>query len=299
MKKICIMAGHQNAGAGMSKGAPGEVDFNIDVANQVSGALRDRGFEVKQTDANAHKDNNVTKVNWDLFLSIHYDADVYNTSGGFTDYPEPSTDGATVNSQKAAKDIADQYFKVTKIKNFPNRSNANTRYFYMWSYLTKSTPCVIIECGVGWRVPDDHNLFTYDRNLVIEGIVRGICDYCDIPYDLEPEIPCEKEVKSAVVEAKAKSDASWQPKLATANKKIENLEKKLLIQTNMAKKNLNPVLEALKEPARLCVLAILPIGITYFAGLDASWAIAATLLLKTIDKYLHKSGTLELGLTRF
>jgi len=86
------------------------------------------------------------------------------------------------------------------------------------------------------------------------------------------------------------------------NKNVTDLEKtkkKLLIQTNMAKTKLNPILEALKEPLRLCVLAVIPFGITYFAGIDANWAIAATMLLKTIDKYLHKSGTLELGLTRF
>jgi len=80
---------------------------------------------------------------------------------------------------------------------------------------------------------------------------------------------------------------------------LKKTKKQLLIKTNMAKTKLNPVLEALKEPARLLVLAILPFGITYLAGFNSVWAVGATLLLRTIDKYLHKSGTLELGLTRF
>lgn len=70
-------------------------------------------------------------------------------------------------------------------------------------------------------------------------------------------------------------------------------------KNNMAKKKLNPVLEALKEPLRLCVLAIVPALISYFSGMDAVWAVVATVLLKSLDKYLHKSGKLELGITRF
>ena len=67
----------------------------------------------------------------------------------------------------------------------------------------------------------------------------------------------------------------------------------------MAKVKFDPIVEALKEPLRLCVLAVVPVLVTYFSGLDAIWAVVATVLLKSLDKYLHKSGKLELGLTRF
>jgi len=231
MAKVCIAAGHQNVKYNSivalhgSTGAPGEVEFNIDVASQVSGALRERGFEVLQTDANANDDPKVTKVDWDMFLAIHYDADVYNKPGGFTDYPEPSTDAATVKSQAIAKTLASEYFKTTGIEYHPERSNPNTRYYYLWKYLTPATPCTIIECGVGWRVPDDHNLFTYHREKVVEGIVRGVCKHFGVEYDLTPPPTCEELVNQAVAKAITETDLKWQTEIETAKKQIEELKK--------------------------------------------------------------------------
>lgn len=231
MAKVCIAAGHQNTKNNSivalrgSTGAPGEMEFNIDVANQVSAALREKGFEVLQTDANANDDPKVTKVDWEMFLVIHYDADVYNKPGGFTDYPEPSTDAATQKSQAIAKTLADEYFKTTGIEYHPERSNPNTRYYYMWKYLTPATPCVLIECGVGWRVPDDHNMFTYHREKVVEGIVRGVCKYFGVAYETAPKPTCEDLIKQAVNTAIKENDAKWQPQLESANLKIDELRK--------------------------------------------------------------------------
>src|SRR3990167_1290275 len=188
--KIVIQPGHVNTTTGAT-GAPGERDFNLDVANQVSSELRKRGFEIKQSDANADKDSQITGQDWDLFLAIHYDADVYNDSGGFVDFPEPSTDFATKESQRIAKAIESEYFFTTGIKNMPKRSNANTRYYYIWKALSKNTPCVIIECGVGWRVPKDSDVLNSDKRttLVVPGIVKGICKAFNIPYDITPPQP--------------------------------------------------------------------------------------------------------------
>jgi len=229
--KVCISAGHQNIKYNSlvklhgSTGAPGEVDFNIDVANQVSAQLRERGFEVKQTDANANDDPKVTGVDWDLFLAIHYDADIYNKPGGFVDYPEPSTDFATEESQRIAKILASEYFKTTGIEYHPERSNPNTRHWYMWQYLSKATPCNIIECGVGWRVPEDHNLFTYHREKVVEGIVRGVCKAFSVPYQTEPVLTVEEQIKQAVDKALIESELKWQKDMETAKKQIEELKK--------------------------------------------------------------------------
>lgn len=51
--------------------------------------------------------------------------------------------------------------------------------------------------------------------------------------------------------------------------------------------NWKSVWEAVKEPLRLLVLAIVPFAITYFSGIDAQWAVYATLILRFVDKYLH------------
>lgn len=60
-----------------------------------------------------------------------------------------------------------------------------------------------------------------------------------------------------------------------------------------------PVLEALKEPVRLLVLAVIPFAIAYFTEVDYSWAGVALVVLRFVDKWLHKSGVAEKGLTRF
>lgn len=193
--KICIQAGHQNVKYNSivelrgSTGAPNELEFNINIRDLVSDELRKRGFEVTGVDANANDDPNITGKDWDLFLAIHYDADVYGKGGGFVDYPEPSTDGATAESQRIVSAIRDEYFKTTGITNVYQRSNKNTRYYYMWRYLSAKTPCALIECGVGMHVPDDWETLHFNRPRVVEGIVRGVCKAFNQPYDTTPPQP--------------------------------------------------------------------------------------------------------------
>lgn len=66
---------------------------------------------------------------------------------------------------------------------------------------------------------------------------------------------------------------------------------------------------AIKEPLRLLVLAILPFVVAYFTNIDTQWAFLALLALRGLDKYLHEMGKksskknkesiLLKGLTRF
>ena len=58
------------------------------------------------------------------------------------------------------------------------------------------------------------------------------------------------------------------------------------------------VWEAAKEPLRLLVLAIIPFIVTMVAGIDAQWAIYATIALRFIDKYLHEIAKAEPAKTR-
>jgi N-acetylmuramoyl-L-alanine amidase len=169
--KIIIQAGHEGRTTGAT-GAPGEQAFNKDVSNRVADKLRARGVEVRRVNADPTKAE--IAGDWDLFLSIHYDADVYKVGGGFVDYPEPSTDGATEKSQAIARTLAEIYFQVTGIKNVPSRSNKNTRYYYMWKSISAKTPCVIIECGVGQHKPDDYEVLQNQREKVVQGITNGV-----------------------------------------------------------------------------------------------------------------------------
>lgn len=196
MPKVVIQAGHQNIENNVDvllrpgRGAPGEVGFTGDVANQVSGELRKRGFEVKQVDANANSDPSVTNVDWDLFLAIHYEADVHNTNGYFVAAPDPSVDAVNPTSVKI-RDIISAQYSTLGIPKHNEWENANTKFFYMWKYLSAKTPCVLIECGVGWRVPKDSDLLNSNsgRPRVVEHIVRGICKAFNVSYDLTPSQP--------------------------------------------------------------------------------------------------------------
>lgn len=46
--------------------------------------------------------------------------------------------------------------------------------------------------------------------------------------------------------------------------------------------------EAVKEPLRWVVLAIIPFLIAYFGGLNYVWAGLVTTILRIIDKYMHE-----------
>lgn len=151
MKKILLQAGHMGRTSGAT-GAPGEKAWTEKTCKQIVKLLEGR---VDVTLIGADNWANEVKDHYDLFLAVHYDADIYNDRGGFTDYPEPKTDGATKLSQKYAKMIGQYFFDKTGIP-FRYRGNANTRYYYMWKHIEYHTPCVLIEAGVGWRKPEDY-----------------------------------------------------------------------------------------------------------------------------------------------
>lgn len=162
MSKVCIQAGHKGMTTGAT-GAPGERDWTTKIVPMVASKLKARGISVYETDAFGNNDPKVTDTDWDLFLSVHYDADIYKDRGGFTDFPDPSVDMVNARSKELSKKISDVFFPRVKIP-VKNRSNANTRFYYMWQFLSAKTPCVLIECGVGWRQPEDYTtLRKYDE----------------------------------------------------------------------------------------------------------------------------------------
>lgn len=162
--KVCLQAGHKNMVSG-STGAPGEREWTTKIADMVAEKLRKSGIEVYVTDAFGNKDSKVTKTDWDLFLAIHYDADIYwidpkdhskgTERGGFTDYPDASIDDVNSRSKELSEKIAEDFFDNVHIP-YKSRSNANTKFYYMWQFLSSKTPCVLIECGVGNRRPEDY-----------------------------------------------------------------------------------------------------------------------------------------------
>jgi len=188
MGKIIIQAGHWNIKNNCDvalrggTGAPSEMETNKRIAIRLEQILQSKGFSTFLTDANYNCDNNSWKTDNDLFISLHCDANYQgDEGGGFIDFPEPSTDDATLESQRIAKEIESEYFKNTGIRNVPSRSNPNTQYYYMWQYLSAKTPCVILEMGES--VDPHDSVILADTERVCNGIARGICKAFNIPFD--------------------------------------------------------------------------------------------------------------------
>jgi len=212
-KLICLQAGHENisnncvASLRSGTGAPGEKDFTVRIRNRLSQILQSKGFQIQLVDANFNCDPQVDK-DFDLFLAIHYDAAIYGTGGGFADFPEPSTDDATIESQRITDVIASEYFSGnTGIAYHPERRNKNSKFYYMWKFLSSKTPCVLLECGVGLDAHD--SVILADTERVVNGIARGICKAFNVPFDVTPPVDLCLSVKA---------------ELTTANKTIESLK---------------------------------------------------------------------------
>jgi len=199
-KFICLQAGHQNAknncDSKLAKGtgAPGEAEFTVRIRDRVKDILLSKknpdgspAFQVQLVDATFNCDPKSDDNDYALFLAIHYDADIYGKGGGFLDFPEPSTDGSTKESQRIVSEMEKEYFNHSGIENVPGRRNANTKFYYMWKFLSFKTPCAIIECGVG---KDEHDsVILADTNRVSNAIVRGICRAFNVPFDTPSSSP--------------------------------------------------------------------------------------------------------------
>lgn len=244
--KLCLQAGHANKVGG---GAPEEQANNIRITDRLSAMMRERGFEVYQTDYYAYNDPVVTGIDYDLFLSLHCDMDYPNDGGsGFADYADPSTDMATKESQRICKIINDNYFPEVQI-NYVNRSNANTRFYYMWKHLTAKTPCVLLEMG---QSIDPHDkVLLANTDLIASGIARALCKAFNVPYDLTPPPETCEEQKAKLIKentdlklyqkdleiqiinlndkltAEQKTSLDWQSQLKTANIELEKTKKAL------------------------------------------------------------------------
>ena len=182
---LCLQAGHEGVTSGAT-GAPGEQELNKRIRNRLSHILLSKknadgsdAFMIQLVNANPIP----SEINKDfhLFLAIHGDADIYGTGGGFVDFPHPSVDASVGESERIKKAIESEYFTHSGIANHPGRSNANTKFYYMWAQLTDKTPCNIIELGV---VQDAHDkVILADTDRVCNALARGICKAFNVPYE--------------------------------------------------------------------------------------------------------------------
>lgn len=177
MIKVLIQAGHQNTTTGAT-GAPEEGLNNIRVRDRLGQILISKGFQVYLCDANFKDYAN----DYQLALALHCDANYAgDEGGGFVDYPDPSVDSVNPESRRIKEAIEAEYFDHAGIRNMPNRSNPNTKFYYWWSYLTALTPCVILEMG---ESIDPHDkVILADTDRVANAIARGVCRAFNVPFD--------------------------------------------------------------------------------------------------------------------
>lgn len=240
-KFICLQAGHEGRTSG-AVGAPGEIELNVRIRNRLSQILIDRGFMVQLVNADPTKAEYYK--DFDLFLALHGDADIYGIGGGvvacIAPPPFDSSEESNAESRRIRDVIASIYFKETGIVNHPERSNVNMTKYYMWSKLTPKTPCVIIEMGV---VQDAHDkVLLANTELIASALGRAICKAFGVAYDIDLP-PVETEVDrlkkqigdmtntittlSESLSNEQKLRADCQTALNSANKKIDELLKQL------------------------------------------------------------------------
>jgi len=232
MIKILLGAGHLNVKFNSivslhgNTGTAGELEINTRITNRLASVLRDKGFEVTQTDANANDDPTITSKDFNLALFLHCDMDTANDlGGGMIASGDKSVDASYIES-KRIKDVMDFiYFKETGIVNKNYVTEGMTKY-YIWQYLSPKTPCVLIEMG---QAMDAHDkVLLANTDLIANAIARSICKAFNVAYDSTPTIPivsCEEKLTKVTKELE-------DLKIYLENLKIEAVKKDEVIALN-------------------------------------------------------------------
>jgi len=194
---ICLQAGHEGRTSGAT-GAPGEKELNVRIRNRLSDILIAKGFMVQLVAADPTK----AEINKDfnLFLALHGDANIYGTGGGCVASGDPSVDSSWARSADIKNAIVSEYFHHSEIVNHPERVNIKMTKYYMWSQLTAKTPCVIIEMGV---VQDPHDkVLLADTERIATALARGVCKAFGVSYEVVVPTPppvdtCEQKLVKA------------------------------------------------------------------------------------------------------
>lgn len=186
-KFICLQSGHEGRTSGAT-GAPGEIELNVRIRNRLSQLLIERGFMVQLVGADPTPLE--YKKDFDLFLALHGDADIYGTGGGvvacIAPPPFDSSEESNAESRRIRDTIESIYFKETGIVNHPERSNVKMTKYYMWEKLTAKTPCVIIEMGV---VQDAHDkVLLGNTDLIAKALARALCKAFNVNYEIESPV---------------------------------------------------------------------------------------------------------------
>lgn len=211
-KRILVQAGHFNiknncySSFTTQTGAPQEMERNYKITINLIDKLNKNGFDAHFTDANINCPSNDSQASqdWDLFLSLHSDANYLgDEGGGFIDYPDPSVDSSNLESKRIKEAIESVYFSETGIRNVPSRSNINTKFYYAWQVMTAKTPCVIVEMGES--IDPHDSVLLNNTELIANALLKGIMKAFGVSSNTTTQPPVV--VVSPVVDLKPQLEA--------------------------------------------------------------------------------------------
>lgn len=216
MTFIGLQAGHIGRTTGAT-GTAGEQELNWRITLRLSEILQSKGFVIQilgadPTDAEIKSD-------FDLFLSLHGDADTAG-NGGCIGSGDKSVDSSWQRSAELRDAIGSVYFKETGIANNPNKVTANMTKYYMWSRLTPKTPCVLLEMG---EVKDPHDsVILADTEIVAVAIAKGVCKAFNVQY--EPVQPSQPPIVTVDVSELIKKVADLEKSQKSLTARVKELE---------------------------------------------------------------------------
>jgi len=170
---VGVVAGHWqfDQGASCPDGLD-EVDVNLDVAERVVQALRDRGYQV---DLLAEYDDRLSGYLADALVSIHADSceRFYNATPPPTGFKVASVVDSYVpeEEQRLVACLRDSYGARTGLVSHDNSITGHMTQYHTFYEIDGRTPGAIIEIGFLWL---DRDLLTGRPDLVAQGVVDGV-----------------------------------------------------------------------------------------------------------------------------
>jgi N-acetylmuramoyl-L-alanine amidase len=194
---VIVQAGHQNIATNCSPdmrsgtGAPGERDWTPAVAVEIVRVLVGQGVQARAVDANFNCDAAAVGQDYEAVVSVHYQANLPTASGFYVGAGDPVEDGARARSGALAQAMFAQYQQATGLPWRPSWNNVNITHYYLFEALSKATPFVLIECGVGAPGAPDHDfLHSADGQAkVVRGIANGVLVYLGKPVVAPSPVP--------------------------------------------------------------------------------------------------------------
>lgn len=206
-KRLAIQSGHWGMTTGAT-GAPREQERTIAIGARLTDMLNASGYQAVRCNAFADTDPNIVNTDWDLFLSLHCDANYAgDEGGGFFDWIDPSIDSSP-ESNAESKRIMDAmisvYFPETGIRNVETRRNPNTKFYYMWDVLSANTHCVIVEMGES--IDPHDNVILNDTERVAKALFNGIQKAFGVATPPTPQPPPTDEKDRLILQLKTEQD---------------------------------------------------------------------------------------------